>query len=292
MQGAVLLLSLIVTVCASAVPNDIYINPSVTCGKKYQLDGPETEYRLFGTGESPAADCSFAFEADPVTETNCAAAICYMFDLYAHFTNPKTSLSIESGTKVMTYVNSTFNKGPYCNDHSTLKVTMSQEEGYVFDKKKPEEAYKFRLSVYHKCGEKGSVENIKFEDAVDHAKGYHKSGEKEEREKSQFISGILLGFGLACIFLVVLFVAYCYTRNSPNRAPGRSVGMPKVGGFKKKMKPNQQSGPKEVEMGVRYQPQSDRDTERQPEADPLLKKGASDPEKPPVDTAAITVAER
>lgn len=57
--------------------------------------------------------------------------------------------------------------------------------------------------------------------------GYHKSGEREERERSTFVAGILLGFGLACIFLVVLFVGYCYTRNSPNRAPGRSVGMPK-----------------------------------------------------------------
>lgn len=33
-----------------------------------------------------------------------------------------------------------------------------------------------------------------------------------------------------------------------------------VGGFKKKMKPNQPSGHKEVEMGVRYQSQGERGT--------------------------------
>lgn len=70
-----------------------------------------------------------------------------------------------------TYNSDPFEKGPFCTEQSSLKVTMSQAAGYVFNKKKPEEAYKFRMSVYHKCGEKGSVQNIKFEDAVDHAKG-------------------------------------------------------------------------------------------------------------------------
>jgi len=48
---------------------------------------------------------------------------------------------------------------------------------------------------------------------------------RAEKEHSVFLSGILLGFGLACIFLVVFVVGYCYTRNSPNRRPSRSSGL-------------------------------------------------------------------
>lgn len=273
--------SLLVTLCASAsVPSsEILIDATVTCGTTRTV-AKEGTFILIGTGNSSFADCSFIFTADDVQ--GCApTALCYMFDVYAFFANPKASLSIESGTEVLKYDDSLkIPRGPVCTEHQKLTAVMTEEAGYEFDPLKPEEAYRFRLSVYNRCGSKGQVKNIEFEEAVKKVSGYHPKEEREEREHSTFVTGIVLGFGLACIFLVVLFAGYCYTRNSPNRPPGRSVGMPKVGGFKKKMKPNAPSGHKEVEMGVGYKAQ---DPDKGA-AVPMLTGGASDPEKPPVDT--------
>ncbi|XP_045165287.2 uncharacterized protein LOC123529134 [Mercenaria mercenaria] len=285
MTALFLLGALCVALCASAVPSDeIPIDGSAICGETKPV-AKEGEFTLLGTGNSSTADCSFMFTAESVPDPDCTPALCYLFDIYAFFEDPKASLSIESGTEVLTYNNKTETpRKPVCTSHKKLTVIMREEAGYVFNPKKPKEAYKFRMVIYHKCGAKGSVQNTKFEDAIQHAKGYHRAEERENRENKQFVSGILLGFGLASMFLVVLLIAYCYTRNSPNRPPGRSVGMPKVGGFKKKMKPNEPSGHKEVEMGVGYKAQ---DPEAKPESEALLTRGASDPEKPPLDTATV-----
>lgn len=255
---------------------DITINSTVSCAEEYlvNIDG---EFQLYGTGESSAADCSFMFKAGAVSEGTCEPGLCYMFNTYAQFEDKLVSLSVEAGTDVMTYSKkSAITHGPICMENqASLKVLLSQGKDYVYDAKKP--GYSFRLSIFHHCGEKGQTKNMKFEEVVANAKGYHTVEEREANERSQFISGILLGFGLACCFLLVLLVAYCYTRNSPNRGPSRSVGVPKVGGFKKKMTPNK-AGANEVEMGVGYKAT---DPDKNPEAEAFLTSGA----RPPADKA-------
>ncbi|KAL4227096.1 hypothetical protein ACF0H5_015070 [Mactra antiquata] len=268
-------LGLCIAVAFAAEPTDVTVDESVTCGTSTTL-GLEDEVRLFGTGNIPGTSCQFVYKADQESGSNCVG-LCYMFDLYPFIKDPKVSLTINIGSLSKTYDSSSeFKMGPVCMEEDTMRVTLAEEAGYEFNPKKPEDFYRFRLSVFNYCGAKGQVKNAKFEDVIEHADGYHHADEREQRENKQFITGILLGFGLACIFLVVLLIAYCYTRNSPNRGPNRSVGMPKVGGFKKKMKTNTAS--KNTEMGVRYQQQ---DPDKRLEEQPMLRGGlAVDPEKP------------
>lgn len=218
----VLLGALVMAVCAVDVPQDIVINANSTCGHVHQV-AQEGEFRLFGTGSSPAADCSFTFKADPVQESTCNPGMCYMFDTYGKIRTSQVSLSIEAGATAIVYVNRTrLPQGPICAENKdTLKVILSQDSGYVF---KPEDpAYLFRLTVYHHCGRKGQVKNAKFADVVDDAAGYHHDDEFVSNERNHFIFGVVVGVGFSCSFLVVFAIVYCYHRTNPNRGARMSV---------------------------------------------------------------------
>lgn len=207
---------LLVSVYAKDIPRDITIDSSATCGDVHQV-AKEDEFRLFATGNSPAADCSFTFNADAVAGSKCSPGLCYMFDTYAKLQSPFVTLTVEAGTKAMVYVNRTrLPQGPICAaNEDMLKVILSQTHDYVYNDTEP--GYMFRMSVYHHCGTKGQVKNIKFEDAVEYATGYHHGEEKETNERNHFIYGICVGFGLAVCFLITFAIAFCCIRNSPNR---------------------------------------------------------------------------
>ncbi|XP_052780083.1 uncharacterized protein LOC128217180 isoform X2 [Mya arenaria] len=269
MTRSLALLLVVVATVYAAPP--VRIDSKDECGSTNTVE-LDSDFRLVGRGVAAGANstkdsmCTFSFTATDGAEG--CMGLCYMFDHYATINDMKVELAV--GPKV-------FKKGdafpmePVCMEDKALPVTLTQKTGYIYKKDEPN--YKFVLSVYNKCGMKGSVINIDFDEAIQLVDGYHHGEKKEDRERSTFIAGILLGFGLSCIFLVVLAIGYCYTRNSPT-GRGRSSSAMKIGGQRGKMTPGQE--PKEVEMGVRYKAK-DPD---QPEVKPLL-----DPVKPPAEGA-------
>lgn len=58
---------------------------------------------------------------------------------------------------------------PTCVDETALTVTLSLESSYVYDKADP--GYGFIVTVFNRCGEKGTVSNIDFNEAVDSIDG-------------------------------------------------------------------------------------------------------------------------
>jgi len=56
-----------------------------------------------------------------------------------------------------------------CVSATSIKVTLKVAADYVFDEMKP--AYKFDIIMYNRCGDKGNVKSIKFEDALEFIDG-------------------------------------------------------------------------------------------------------------------------
>ncbi|WAR26059.1 hypothetical protein MAR_011763 [Mya arenaria] len=217
MTRSLALLLVVVATVYAAPP--VRIDSKDECGSTNTVE-LDSDFRLVGRGVAAGANstkdsmCTFSFTATDGAEG--CMGLCYMFDHYATINDMKVELAV--GPKV-------FKKGdafpmePVCMEDKALPVTLTQKTGYIYKKDEPN--YKFVLSVYNKCGMKGSVINIDFDEAIQLVDGYHHGEKKEDRERSTFIAGILLGFGLSCIFLVVLAIGYCYTRNSPT-GRGRS----------------------------------------------------------------------
>lgn len=239
----VLVGALVIAVSAMDIPRDIMIDSSATCGELFYVS-QEGEFRLFATGNSPASDCSFTFKADQIPESTCSPGLCYMFDTYANLKTSQVTLSIEAGINAMVYVNRTrLPQGPVCSENEdTLKIILSQDHDYVYNADDPD--YTFRLSIYHHCGQKGQVKNVKFEDVVHLATGYHRGDQKDTNVKNHIIYGLIVALCLACSFLVVFAIAYCYMRSSPNRGHRLSVAAVEYSYPRKPMKRNVETGAK------------------------------------------------
>jgi len=58
----------------------------------------------------------------------------------------------------------------------------------------------------------------------------------EDNEEKTYVEGIAVGVSLACVFLIVLFIAWCYTKHqavsggrSDDRPPAQRSSAPKKG---------------------------------------------------------------
>lgn len=58
---------------------------------------------------------------------------------------------------------------PQCQDETTMTVQLQVDSGYKMDKKN--NAYSFKMMIYNRCGELGTVKSIKFHEAVDSIDG-------------------------------------------------------------------------------------------------------------------------
>jgi len=245
------------------------------CGSTLRIPA-ESEYRINSQGDTPVPNCKFDFTSD--TPSDCEIkGLCYQFNPSARFRSSKVRLIASSGGVDTVIANSTIQPRleRVCVENTNMVFNLQKDSDYEF-KEGDNAEYNFILDVYNRCGPRGTARGLTFDEAIQNLDGYHHGEEREARERNNYIGGILLGFGLASVFLIVLLCGYCYVRNSPNRGPNRSVGMPKVGGFKKNMKPNKETAGA-TEMGVRYTVTGD----SKPEGKPLLT--SSDPEKPPAE---------
>ena len=53
--------------------------------------------------------------------------------------------------------------------------------------------------------------------------GYHHGEEFDDRTHMTLVYGLVVGFGLASMFLILLCITYCYVRNNPNRGQRASA---------------------------------------------------------------------
>ncbi|KAH3816632.1 uncharacterized protein LOC127882342 [Dreissena polymorpha] len=211
------------------------------CGATFKLT-LEEDYRVISKGVLDTNDtCTFKFTSDNTGECQ---GTCYIFDHYSEIRDDKVTLTVGK----MTYrKGSHFPNEPLCIDDVTVDVELIHATGYRFNKNYPN--YKFKLNVYNKCGPKGKVVSLTFDEAISKVDGYHHGEERVSRERNVLIAGILVGTGLALSFLILVAATYCYNSHSPHRRPGRSSSRHKLDG-KQKFTPGQQ--PKQVEMGVSY----------------------------------------
>ncbi|KAH3835442.1 hypothetical protein DPMN_108789 [Dreissena polymorpha] len=215
------------------------IEAKAKCGSSFKLT-LENDYRVISKAVEETNDtCTIKFTSD--TEGDCKGT-CYIFNHYAEISDDKVTLNVGKTTYQK---GSDFPNEPKCTDDVSVDVALIHAAGFMYNKTYPN--YKFKLNVYNKCGPKGEVVSLNFDQAIREVDGYHHGEERESREKNQYIAGILIGVGLAMCFLILLGLAHCYTSKGANRHSSRSA-LPKHGA--KQFTPGQQ--PVQVEMGVRY----------------------------------------
>ncbi|KAH3835471.1 uncharacterized protein LOC127879991 isoform X2 [Dreissena polymorpha] len=229
--------ALCVVILASVVycmPTEI--DAKAKCGSSFNLTLNE-DYRV---ATKAVVDTNYTCMVKFTSETkgDCKGT-CYMFDKYAEISDDKVTLNVGN----MTYQKgSDFPHEPRCIDDVTVDVTLIHVAGFMYNKTDPN--YKFKLDVYNKCGPKGKVKSMTFEEAVEEVDGYHHGEEKTTREKSELVSGVLIGFGLTSMFLVTFGIVQCYSRfcRSRNKLPKH--------GAQQNITPEQQ--PVQVENGVQF----------------------------------------
>lgn len=253
------------------------IDKNTSCGDKLSVDAGK-EYIIKGMGESPGVDCPFSFTGQ--MRGNCFG-LCYNMERGSFFRDVKANLQVKTKNHSKIFTSNDVLLEPWCSDDMTMSVTLKIANNYVFDPKNP--GFDFSLAVYNKCGQHDSEKSISFEEAIKNLENYHHGEEFHDKVRMNMVQGILVGCCLACVFLILLLVTYCYYKHSPNRGRSRSVGMPKIG-FSKKMdvkKDSKKNAGAEPEA-YKYTPTDPERVERQPESKPLLKDSA-DPEKPPAE---------
>ncbi|KAH3816635.1 uncharacterized protein LOC127882315 [Dreissena polymorpha] len=190
------------------------------CGSMFKLT-LEEDYRIIGKAIWNTNDtCTFKFTSDNNGECQ---GTCYMFDHYTEIRDDKVTLTVG---KITYRTGRDFPLTPICSDDVNVDVTLIHATGYKYNKTYPN--YKFKLNVYNKCGPKGEVVSLNFDDAIRGAEGYHHGEEKVSRERNVLIAGILVGTGLAVSFLILVTITYCYNHHSPDRRPSRSASLRKL----------------------------------------------------------------
>ncbi|KAH3835470.1 uncharacterized protein LOC127879987 isoform X2 [Dreissena polymorpha] len=211
LRGALCIFVLVATVYC--LPTEIEAKSK--CGSSFKLTLNE-DYRLISKAVVDTNDtCTIKFTS--VTKGDCKGT-CYMFDHYAEITDENVILNVG---KKSYQKGSDFSNEPTCIDDVTVDVALIHAAGFTYNETYPN--YKFKLNVYNKCGPKGKIVSLTFEEATREVDGYHHGKERESREKNQYIVGILTGFGLALCFLILLGLTHCYKGKGTNSGSSRSA---------------------------------------------------------------------
>ncbi|KAL4227098.1 hypothetical protein ACF0H5_015072 [Mactra antiquata] len=177
------------------------------CGDVYVL-GPSREVRLQSDGLAPQGYCGVSvFMPSEVLEYQCDA-ICVTYK----------TVSISTCEIKVKFVGHMFRKGgdivreynchqqsreSFCWNVGSLRVEVIESYNYAYVAQKP--LYEFDIDVSARCT-KDSVISAKSQ--------YHAIKQKlEDDERQTYVEGIAVGISLACVFLIVLFVAWCYTKH-------------------------------------------------------------------------------
>lgn len=228
-----------------------------SCGTVTVLD-PAQEVRLKAKGLSPGGYCGVTIFTPKEVGKYACDAICVTFktasistcEVKVKFVGHKFR---SDGDMVREFNCHQQNKEPFCWDVESMRVEVVESYNYAYVNQKP--LYELDLDVHSRC----TKDSIK-KDYAAHLAARQKN---ESNEKQTYIEGIAVGLSLACVFLVVLFIAWCYTKNqavsggssnSGPRSESRQTQPKKKGNiistFRKKLhiKPkNAQSSPEEPE---------------------------------------------
>lgn len=202
---------------------NLYLNESYTGGdEKLRKIAENQLYRIEYSEEKPPKNCSLTFEAEAV---DACTGVCYLFVPNAFIKQGKdvAQLKIRTGDGLETYNSANpVRGGPHCTTERTMTLTFTLSQNYTFNLKS--RTFHFTLEVYNKCGVKGKVKNVKYEEAIKHLSGYHTEEEFVAQQRTNFIQGVLAGFGIASVFLLVFVIACCYIRTHEHgRTPTKNV---------------------------------------------------------------------
>lgn len=254
--------------------DSLFLDKTFSCGGSTRNISQSQIFRVeISEEEPPSGQCSLAFHTEIMS--NCSGS-CYMFVPNAFIKGSGINFTISNGAESEVF---TFEHrvpiGPRCIPETHISLTFILPQTYKFSLKA--RAFHITLELYNKCGERGSVKSTSFEEAIKHVDGYDADGEREAKERTTYITGILLGISLSCIFLVVFGFAfahgrwYCKTEDT-------AVDEPKADVRNKNQKSDNKRS--NLEIGVTYK---NRDPEKQPENKPLLEMTSYGPEKSPVE---------
>lgn len=251
----------------------LFLNKTSLCGESIRTISQEQIYRIEISEEDPPATCLLQFKAQA---TNDCSGSCYIFVPNAFVRKDGIQLSIANGeNSVLVNSTSPVKIGPHCSTTQEMTLYFTIYPEYKFNMRKRE--FHFTLEIYNKCGKRGSVKNIKYEEALEYMAGYA-PGEEEQKERLTYIAGISLGFGLASVFLCGLLIACCHSRTSPARGNRKSYDKSNV----MKITESKDQRSKDIEMGVSNTKVSVSGRENKP----LLNVATSDPKKCTKDTSA------
>lgn len=207
----ILLAMLLWVQCQYVTSNTTIVNMDKTntseCAKVVVL-GPSHEVRLLSTGLAPNGYCGVSVFTPREKDGYTCDAICVTYKrAYIHTCEVKVKFIghkfRKAGDLVKEYNCHDQDKGAFCWDVGSVRVEVVESYNYAYVSQKP--LYEFDLDVSARCT-KDSVRK-------QHAEYYTSKKDSDEMERQTYVEGITVGISLACVFLIVLFIAWCYTKH-------------------------------------------------------------------------------
>lgn len=191
------------------------------CGKVVVLD-PSHEVRIKSDGLAPDGYCGVSVFTPTKVEDYTCDALCVTFKMASMSTCEVKVKFVghkfrKEGDYVREYNCHAQNKDAFCWDVSSMRVEVIEGYNYAYQAQKA--LYELDLDVHARCTK----------DAVRSAQAAHYASrsKSEEQEKQTYVEGIAVGISLACVFLIVLFIAWCYTKHQAVAGgPSNNVSRP------------------------------------------------------------------
>ncbi|XP_052781648.1 uncharacterized protein LOC128228741 isoform X2 [Mya arenaria] len=209
------------------------------CGKVFVLS-PGHDVRLKSQGLAPDGYCGVSvFTPREINNYTCDG-LCVTFksasvnvcDIKLKFIGHRFG---KGGDYIREFTCHNQNRDAFCWEVSSVRVEVIESYKYSYEAQKPN--YEFDVDVNAKCSRFG----------IEERKAFAWSRARLDADEHQtYVEGIAVGVSLACVFLIVLFIAWCYTkhqavsgtRSNDRPAPAKSDPSKKgsiVSTFRKKL---------------------------------------------------------
>ncbi|XP_045165271.2 uncharacterized protein LOC123529122 [Mercenaria mercenaria] len=180
---------------------------SPECGKVVVLD-PSHEVRLLSKGLAPNGYCGVSVFTPREKDGYTCDAICFKYKK-ASISTCEVKVKLighkfrKAGDLVEEYNCHQTDKDAQCWNVGSLRLEVIETYNYAYVSQKP--LYEFDIDVSARCTK---------DKVIGQSEAYYASKSGSEKDEHQtYVEGIAVGISLACVFLIVLFIAWCYTKH-------------------------------------------------------------------------------
>ncbi|KAH3816637.1 uncharacterized protein LOC127831827 [Dreissena polymorpha] len=194
--------------------------PNNKCGSVLKL-GLGQDIRFKSKGLAPDGYCGLTVFSPDAIDNHTCDALCVTFktatisvcDVKLKFVGHRFA----SGDYIRELTCHDQNKNSFCWEVSSVRVEVSESYTYAYVQKRP--LYDFDVDVSARCSRHKKQ---------DHAAIYAQQQIELDRADKSYVHGIAVGVSLSCLFLIILFVAWCYTKHQAvSSSTSRSIAPPR-----------------------------------------------------------------